>query len=112
MLLKTLNRLVSRITFIAKRKNRSLFPQPRNIALVLSSITLSFSLAAHAENQPSNDSGLSETGFKSYVAQLKKEAAEKGIDKTKLDLAFADITFRPTVVKSDKSQPEKKNNVR
>ncbi|USI27258.1 lytic transglycosylase domain-containing protein [Alteromonas macleodii] len=108
MLLKTLNRLVSRITFIAKRKNRSLFPQPRNIALVLSSITLSFSLAAHAENQPSNDSGLSETGFKSYVAQLKKEAAEKGIDKTKLDLAFADITFRPTVVKSDKSQPEKK----
>ena len=75
MLLKTLNRLVSRITFIAKRKNRSLFPQLRNIALVLSSITLSFSLAVNAENQPSNDSGLSETGFKSYVAQLKKEAA-------------------------------------
>ena len=108
MLLKTLNRLVSRITFMDKHKNRSLFPQPRNIALVLSSITLSFSLAAHAENQPSNDSGLSETGFKSYVAQLKKEAAEKGIDKTKLDLAFADITFRPTVVKSDKSSQRKK----
>ena len=108
MLLKTLNRLVSRIAYIAKRKNHSLFPQPRNIALVLSSITLSFSLAVNAENQPSNGSGLSEASFKSYVAQLKKEAAEKGIDKTKLDLAFADITFRPTVVKSDKSQPEKK----
>ncbi|TKB02453.1 lytic murein transglycosylase [Alteromonas portus] len=108
MLLKTLNRLVNRITVNAKRRSHSPFPQPRNIALVLVSVTLSFSLTVHAENQLSNDSRLSEEGFKSYVANLKKEADAKGIDKTKLDLAFSDITFRPTVVKSDKSQPEKK----
>ena len=108
MLLKTIHCLVDRMAAKAKRSNRRLLPQWINGAALISSITLCFSLTVQAENKPNSDNGLSEAGFKSYVSQLKKEAAEKGIDKTKLDLAFADITFRPTVVRSDKSQPEKK----
>ncbi|MBT3134979.1 lytic murein transglycosylase [Alteromonas sp. ALT199] len=108
MLLKVINRLVNRVTINKKCSNHTSLFQTLNIAVLLSIITLSFSLTVHAESQPNAHKELNEEGFKRYVAQLKKEAAEKGIDKTKLEQAFADITFRPTVVKSDKSQPEKK----
>ena len=108
MLVKIINRLVARLTVHTKRISYSLLPKPLNVVVLISSITLSLSASAYAENKPSSDERLSEEGFKRYVGQLKNEAAEKGINKTKLEQAFADITFRPTVVKSDKSQPEKK----
>lgn len=50
----------------------------------------------------------SESDFNAYVKSLKNEALEQGISSTLLDRAFNDITFRPTAVKADKNQPEKK----
>lgn len=108
MLVEIINRLVPRLMVHTKRSSYSLLAKLRNVAVLISSIILSLSVSAYAENKPSSDNGLSEEGFKRYVAQLKNEATAKGIDKAKLEQAFADITFRPTVVKSDKSQPEKK----
>ncbi|WP_232368424.1 lytic murein transglycosylase [Alteromonas sp. MB-3u-76] len=50
----------------------------------------------------------SESDFNAYVKSLKNEALEQGFSSTLLDRAFNDITFRPTAVKADKNQPEKK----
>ncbi|MDO6568689.1 lytic murein transglycosylase [Alteromonas sp. 1_MG-2023] len=47
-------------------------------------------------------------GFADYVVQLKAEAQQKGFTEALLNDAFSDISFRPTVIKSDKNQPEKK----
>lgn len=47
-------------------------------------------------------------GFAEYVTALKAEAQQKGFDESLLNDAFSDISFRPTVIKSDKNQPEKK----
>ena len=47
-------------------------------------------------------------GFAEYVTALKAEAKQKGFDESLLNDAFNDISFRPTVIKSDKNQPEKK----
>ncbi|CAD5268885.1 Membrane-bound lytic murein transglycosylase B [Alteromonas sp. 38] len=47
-------------------------------------------------------------GFAEYVTALKAEAQQKGFDESLLNDAFNDISFRPTVIKSDKNQPEKK----
>ncbi len=49
-----------------------------------------------------------ESDFNAYVKSLKNEALEQGFSSTLLDRAFNDITFRPTAVKADKNQPEKK----
>lgn len=49
-----------------------------------------------------------EAGFSDYLSSLKQEAAAAGYSQALLDEAFATITFRPTVVKSDKNQPERK----
>ncbi|MCU7555974.1 lytic murein transglycosylase [Alteromonas sp. ASW11-19] len=47
-------------------------------------------------------------GFQAYLSELQQEAVTRGIDPALLDKAFATIEFRPTVVKSDKNQPERK----
>ena len=47
-------------------------------------------------------------GFAEYVTALKAEAKQKGFNESFLTDAFNDISFRPTVIKSDKNQPEKK----
>lgn len=49
-----------------------------------------------------------EAGFSDYLSSLKQEAAASGFSQDLLDEAFATISFRPTVVKSDKNQPERK----
>nr|WP_317983518.1 lytic murein transglycosylase [Salinimonas profundi] len=49
-----------------------------------------------------------EAAFSYYIKALKKEAVSKGYERAWLDDMFNDITFRPTVVKADKNQPEKK----
>ncbi len=49
-----------------------------------------------------------EAGFKSYLTQLKQEATAKGYENAFLENVMANIQFRPTVVKSDRNQPEKK----
>lgn len=52
--------------------------------------------------------GKSEAEFHVYLDQLKQEAIEKGFDANWLGPVFADIQYRPTVIKSDKNQPERK----
>lgn len=46
--------------------------------------------------------------FDGYVHALKNEAVSKGFNADFLEDVFDDITFRPSVVRSDKNQPEKK----
>ncbi|OJF70852.1 lytic transglycosylase [Alteromonas sp. V450] len=108
MPVKVINRVLGTISTRLTYITRMLWTNSLKFAVLLLSLSLSFSLSAYAEHQPSSDYGLNEGGFMSYVAQLKKEATERGLDQAKLELAFANIRFRPTVVKSDKSQPEKK----
>lgn len=56
----------------------------------------------------SNDAAADEAAFLKYLNGLKKEAEAKGYERQWLDDMFNDIAFRPTVVKADKNQPEKK----
>ncbi len=49
-----------------------------------------------------------EAGFNAYLAEIKSEAVSKGFDAALVDSALAKASFRPTVVKADKNQPEKK----
>ncbi|MBU2979765.1 lytic murein transglycosylase [Alteromonas sp. C1M14] len=49
-----------------------------------------------------------EAGFAQYVSQLEQDAIAKGYDKGLLEKVMAQVTYRPSVVKSDKNQPEKK----
>lgn len=65
------------------------------LAMLVASIAVSSSQASDNE-------------FNDYLKTLKSEAIEKGYDVHFIDSAFSDITFRPTAVKSDKNQPEKK----
>lgn len=65
------------------------------------SVALFFSAAAVAEEK-------TEAGFSDYLSSLKQEAAASGFSQELLEEAFATISFRPTVVKSDKNQPERK----
>lgn len=46
--------------------------------------------------------------FNAYVKALKSEAMTEGFSADFLEEVFNDITFRPSVVKSDKNQPEKR----
>ncbi|OTA15679.1 type III effector HopAJ2 [Xenorhabdus vietnamensis] len=46
--------------------------------------------------------------FPAYVALLKQQAREQGINEKTLERAFANIHFIPRVIKSDRNQPEKK----
>jgi len=57
--------------------------------------------SVHAEEK-------TEAGFNAYLADIKTEAVNKGFDAALVDSALATATFRPTVVKADKNQPEKK----
>lgn len=50
----------------------------------------------------------SKAGFHDYVAKLQQEAQLKGFDTQWLDTHFENIEYRPTVVKADKNQPERK----
>jgi len=98
MFLHAVNCVLNRVSVVSKRR----------ITVILANVALALSLSLHASAQDVTKNALSEEGFNAYVVRLKKEAIEKGLDRSKLDQAFADITFRPTVVKSDKNQPEKK----
>ncbi|MEZ9525472.1 lytic murein transglycosylase [Enterovibrio norvegicus] len=46
--------------------------------------------------------------FESYVAELKQEGLNKGIDAALLDSAFDGIRYRERAVKADRNQPEKR----
>nr|WP_245953228.1 lytic murein transglycosylase [Alteromonas aestuariivivens] len=50
----------------------------------------------------------SEQGFQHYLQTLRKEAQAQGFQDNFLDGMFADIAYRPTVIKSDRNQPERK----
>ncbi|NDV91949.1 lytic murein transglycosylase [Alteromonas sp. 345S023] len=47
-------------------------------------------------------------GFKLYLQTLAQEAKQKGFDEGFIDTVLTGVAFRPTVIKSDKNQPEKK----
>lgn len=50
----------------------------------------------------------SAAGFAQYAIKLQQEALEKGFDSELVEGVITDLSYRPTVVKSDKNQPEKK----
>lgn len=79
-----------------------------NVSVLLTVFVFALTFLLHNIAQAATNDSLTEEGFANYVASLKTEAVDKGMDLDKLDEAFATITFRPTVVKSDKNQPEKK----
>lgn len=72
----------------------------RRLAAVLS-VAVFFSATAASQDK-------TEAGFADYLKSLKNEASAAGFSQSLLDDVFADISFRPTVVKSDKNQPERK----
>jgi membrane-bound lytic murein transglycosylase B len=82
-------------------KATHLFPTSVNKVLkklsIITLCSLSMSSFAMAERDIS---------FTQYVENLKKEAAEKGIDKTIVDNAFDKVEFLQRSVSSDKQQPE------
>lgn len=49
-----------------------------------------------------------EAEFETYKAALKQEAVAQGFGKQFIDNVFATVFYRPTVVKADNNQPEKK----
>ena len=49
-----------------------------------------------------------EAGFTEYLANLKQEAIQSGFSEAFVSSAVEHVEFRPTVVKSDKNQPERK----
>lgn len=102
MLFNVVNRLCKRACITAKCSSKRLIASKVPLIFITLTLLLSASLEA------ATNSELTERGFNAYVAQLKEEALSKGIDRPLFDAAFADIAFRPTVVKSDKNQPEKK----
>ncbi len=70
--------------------------------LMVAGMMLSLAIpSVHAEEK-------TEAGFNAYLADIKTEAVNKGFDAALVDSALATATFRPTVVKADKNQPEKK----
>ncbi|MEC8230113.1 MAG: lytic murein transglycosylase [Pseudomonadota bacterium] len=71
---------------------------------VFVTLLTAISVSAYAQD----DNAETEAAFANYVSALKSEAATKGFDPAIVNAAFADIRFRPTVVKSDKNQPERK----
>ena len=71
---------------------------------VIMSLLVTLSLPSHAQDTDME----TQAAFASYVSALKSEAESKGINAEVIASAFADIRFRPTVVKSDKNQPERK----
>ena len=73
-----------------------------NVLKYFCSVTLSslFMIqATYAQEQP-------KLPFDTYVQQLKSEARAKGISKSTLTEAFANVTFLQRSVKADKAQPE------
>ncbi|MCW8092549.1 lytic murein transglycosylase [Alteromonas sp. ASW11-130] len=50
----------------------------------------------------------SEAGFNEYVKGLKDEALTQGFDQQLVNDALSHIQYRPTVIKADKNQPERK----
>jgi len=82
-------------------KATHLFPTSVNKVLkkisIITLCSLSMSSFAMAERDIS---------FTQYVENLKKEAAEQGIDKTIVDNAFEKVEFLQRSVSSDKQQPE------
>jgi len=69
--------------------------------VVLLTVFLMLALPVSAEEK-------NEAGFKVWLQSLKQEAVEKGYTAELVDKALDTATFRPTVVKADKNQPEKK----
>lgn len=67
----------------------------------LSAIMLLLTFSVQAEDK-------SAEGFHTYLETLKADALAQGFDGAFFDKVTADVTFRPTVVKSDKNQPERK----
>ncbi|MCW8995746.1 MAG: lytic murein transglycosylase, partial [Psychromonas sp.] len=53
-----------------------------------------------------NADELQKTPFNEYVAQLKTEAKENGINAAVVDEAFANVKFLQRSIKADKAQPE------
>ena len=62
--------------------------------------------ASHVASANSNVTEEGKIPFEQYVAALKVEAIEKGIDTTIVNNAFEEVEFLQRSVKSDKQQPE------
>jgi membrane-bound lytic murein transglycosylase B len=62
-----------------------------------------FIVSSHAKT---SDFTPSETGFKEWLGDFKKQARNKGISQKTLDSAFKNIRLNKKVLQSDKKQPE------
>ncbi len=71
-------------------------------ALIAAGLQFAVSPMLAAEEDFSAD----EAKFNQFVLDLKAEALDKGYDKTLVENAFADIKFKPKVIKADRGQPE------
>lgn len=70
----------------------------RNLLLALAALFL----AAPAAGQYG---GLSETGFRAYLPQLRGQALRAGVRGSTIDGVFATLSFNPRVVELDRQQP-------
>jgi len=62
-----------------------------------------FALNAQAQSEPFLPS---DSDFKAWIAEFKKQALAKGISQPTLDSAFKNVTLNKKVLESDKKQPE------
>lgn len=108
MLFNAVNFSLGKLAIVDIRDALTTSFKKRNLSVLLSVFVLALTCLLHNIAQAAASDALTKEGFATYVASLKTEAVNKGMDLDKLDEAFATITFRPTVVKSDKNQPEKK----
>ncbi|WP_321326423.1 lytic murein transglycosylase [Thiomicrorhabdus sp.] len=71
--------------------------------ILFASVLLAISLNSQAQSEAFKPS---EKDFQNWVTDFKKQAQDKGISKSTLDLAFKDVTLNAKVLESDKKQPE------
>jgi len=75
----------------------------RYTKILFASVLLAFSLHAQAQSEAFTPS---DSDFKAWITEFKKQAHEKGISQSTLDSAFKDVTLNKKVLESDKKQPE------
>ena len=71
--------------------------------LLFVALIMSFSLNGHAQSEPFK---ASETDFKNWLNDFKKQARNEGISQSTLDQAFKNVKLNKKVLESDKKQPE------
>jgi len=71
--------------------------------ILFASALLVFTLNAQAQSEPFTPS---DSDFKAWITEFKKQAHQKGISQSTLDSAFKNVTLNKKVLESDKKQPE------